>query len=305
MHQCKDGDEEVDAELENFEVQASHRSWSQLEVTSHNFPTDQNMPRIEIPVDVLLNILEYVDQADLATMCRVNKICCSCSQDILYRDIYVVNPKVQQTLAQSTHLARKVRLFSSCFPGPDLAMALRNMTSLRVLQLSSSFNVDIFDGCTFKLESFECTCLNYHSESFPRFLSSQPSLKYLTLLVHFKPTVSSLEATCLPNLTRINVTSSWLPYLIPGRPLNEVIVDGSTSYGCSIDFSIFALSTTPIQKLTIDHSCLYPTPVHLMASFLPSLTHFTLTAWKHGTSFKNEGVCRLPYINYWILSNIA
>jgi F-box domain len=266
------------------------------------------MARSEIPVDVLLNILEYVDQADLATMCRVNKICCSCSQDVLYRDISVVDPKrVQQTLAQSTHLARKVRLFSSYFAGSDsdLPMALRNMTSLRILQLSSTFNADILDGCTFKLESFECTYLENHDESFPKFLSSQPSLKYLTLSEHFKFTEWSLEATCLPNLTWINVKFSWLPYLIPGRPLNEVIVAGCPSYGDSIDFSIFALSTTPIQKLTIDHSCLPTTPVHLLASFLPSLTHFLLTAWKHHTFFKDEGVCRFPYINYWILSNIA
>jgi F-box domain len=256
MHQCKDGDEEVDAELENFEMQASHRSWSQLEVTSHNFQTNQNMPRSEIPVDVLLNILEYVGPADLATMCRVNKICCSCSQDVLYHDTHAespnaLSPKVLQTLetlAQSTHLARKVRLFSSDYAGSDLAMALRNMTFLRSLKLDCAFNVDIFNGCTFKLESFECARFESYDELFPKFLSSQPSLKYLTLSGHFKFTGWSLEATCLPNLTRINVKFSWLPYLIPGRPLNEVIVTGSPSYGDSIDFSIFALSTTPLKN---------------------------------------------------------
>ena len=59
--------------------------------------TPANMPRSEIPVDILLNILEYVDKAGLATICLLNKICCSCSQDLLYRDICVTTPKVQQT----------------------------------------------------------------------------------------------------------------------------------------------------------------------------------------------------------------
>src|ERR1700730_3857945 len=120
-------------------------------VTCHNFRCFRcDMPQNKIPVDVLLNILEYVDKAGLATMCRVNKICCSCSQNVLYRDIFFGIPKVQQTLAQSTHLARKVRLFITYYNSSDLAMALRNMTSLRILQLSNAFNADILDGCTFK-----------------------------------------------------------------------------------------------------------------------------------------------------------
>jgi F-box domain len=40
-----------------------------------------------IPVDVLLKILEHVGKADLVTLCQVNKICSSYSQDILYHEI--------------------------------------------------------------------------------------------------------------------------------------------------------------------------------------------------------------------------
>ena len=274
------------------------------QVTNHtNF---QTMPRNEIPVDVLRDIMDYVDKADLTILCRLNKICCSCSQDVLYRDISVKNlraSKVQQTLAQSAHLARRVHSFDSGYEDPDLAMALRNMTSLRILKLSFDMYMDILDGCTFKLDSFECRYVYDHDESFKRFLSSQPSLKYVTLPVYEGRTAStcphnysmlSLEATCLPNLTRICARLPWIPCLIPGRPLNEVIVDGYTLYDLSIDLSFFALSTTPIQKLTIDHSFLNPTPVNLLASFLPSLTHFTLKFWKRHTFTQNEGVCGLP-----------
>jgi hypothetical protein len=258
---------------------------------------------LPIPVDVLLNILEYVDKAGLATICRVNKICCSCSQDVLYRDIRAATPRVHQTLAQSTHLARRVRSFESRY-NADLATALRNMTSLRILKFWSAFDMNFLDGCTFKLDSFECGYVYDRNGSFQTFLSNQPSLKYVEFPNNLYIT---LEATCLPNVTRIRAMFDWLPHLIPGRPLNEVISDGYTKEH-SIDLSFFALSTTPIQKLAIDYSYLYSTPAHLLASFLPSLTHFTLTVRRHDAHaafFICEGVCGLQYINYWILSNVA
>jgi len=268
------------------------------------------MARSEIPVDVLLYILDYVDKAGLATMCRVNKICCSCSQDVLYRDIFVTfsRRQVQETLAQSIHLAKRVRSFSSRFTGSDLDITLRNMTSLRILKLLGKFRIDSLDGCTFKLDSFECRFLDKNEKSFPKFLNSQPSLKYVALPIFYPSKVpSSLEATCLPNLTRINAIFRWLPYLIPGRPLNEVISNGFTQLEHSIDLSFFALSTTPIQKLAIDYSYVYSTPVHLLASFLPSLTHFTLMVGRYYFFFEHELVCGLPwyYSNHWILSNMA
>jgi hypothetical protein len=258
-------------------------------VTCHNLC---DMPRSDIPVDVLRDILDYVDKRDLPNLCRVNKICCSCSQDVLYRDIYVKTPRVHQTLAQSTHLARRVRSFRSHLTG-FLAMALRNMTSLRILKLSSGICVDILDGCTFELDSFECSYVYDLNGSFQKFLDSQPSLKYVAFPMNLYPTLP-LEATYLPNLTRIKGTFSWLPNLIPGRPLNEISTDGCTSNKLTIDFSFFALSTTPIQKLSIDYSYLNSTPAHLLASFLPSLTHFTLTVLSRYTVFKNKGVCGLP-----------
>jgi hypothetical protein len=133
-------------------------------------------------------------------MYRVNKICCSCSQDVLYRDIQCDTRMfecIHRTLAQSTHLVRKVRLFGPRFSVSDLAMALRNMTSLRIMKLPNAFRMDILNGCTFKLDLFESTYLNDYVESIPKFISSQPSLKHMAL-VSFGSTVPSLEVTCLP-----------------------------------------------------------------------------------------------------------
>src|SRR5277367_6322140 len=94
-----------------------------------------------IPVDVLLEILGYVRKSDLATLCRVSKIFCSCSRDILYREIRYRDPRVIPTLAQSTDLARRVRSFEVIFSSPELPTALKNMSSLRMLNLGRVVDV--------------------------------------------------------------------------------------------------------------------------------------------------------------------
>src|SRR6202035_373263 len=127
-----------------------------FEVTPSLF--DATMP--SIPIDVLREILEHVDKNDLATLCRVSKIFCSCSQDVLYRKIIDCSKHVIQTLAHSTDLARRVRSFSHVSGCPELATALRNMSSLRSLDLDDIDDESILDGCTFKLESFACSSLN-------------------------------------------------------------------------------------------------------------------------------------------------
>src|ERR1700721_2933049 len=127
-----------------------------------------------IPIDVLREILEHVHKADLPTLCRVNKIFCSCSQDVLYREIYDGDKRVIQTLAKSTDLARRVRSFKTIHSPPELATALRNMSSLRRLDLLGSGDVSILDGCTFKLDSFVCDFP--YSKSLQKFLNSQPGL---------------------------------------------------------------------------------------------------------------------------------
>ena len=60
---------------------------------------------VSIPVDVLREILENLGRGDLTKICLVNKICCSCSQDVLYRDVSG-ETLLCRTLAQSTYLAR-------------------------------------------------------------------------------------------------------------------------------------------------------------------------------------------------------
>jgi F-box domain len=228
-----------------------------------------------IPIDVLREILEHVRKADLATLCRVSKIFCSCSQDVLYRKIEYRDARTItiQTLAQSTDLARRVRSFRTHYKYPELATALRNMSSLRRLNLKRIGDESILDGCTFKLDSFETT-LPY-SESLQQFINSQPSLTDITFFGDCDP-LTPFDERCLPNLTRVSARPSWLRMLIPGRPVREVTMRSSSSTD-SIDF--FTLSTTPIQKLKINFDILYSKPVTLLVSILPSLVHLELYSY--------------------------
>jgi hypothetical protein len=242
------------------------------------------MPSISI--DVLRLILEHVDKADLANICLLNKICCYCSQDFLYRDIrrdgFLSTAKVCQTLAESTHLARRVRSFEITnhdyiewreWQRWGLQKSLRNMIYLRSLRLFCYTDFSDVDGYTFELVSFASGY--FLPGPLLRFLHSQPSLTDVTLGVSASDD-PEFGATCLPNLTRVTARFSWLRQLIPNRPVNEVIAYGSMCDSDSADLSFFTLSTAPIRKLTIEYSYLYLTPVPLLASIFPSLTYLKM-----------------------------
>jgi hypothetical protein len=229
-----------------------------------------------IPIDILREILEHVRKADLATLCRVNKIFCSCSRDVLYREINFEAAHVIQTLAKSTDLARLVRSFKQYYLCLELATALRNMSSLRSLYLNGiDDDAFILDGCTFKLNSLSCSFP--YSESLQKFLNSQQSLTKLTIWSDYKP-LTPFDEGCLPNLTHIRAMPSWLSILIPGRPVREVFVLSHTNID-STDWGFFTLSTTPIQKLRIHFDMLYPKPISLLVSIFPSLVHLKLYAY--------------------------
>src|SRR6202034_3090193 len=188
-----------------------------------NFRWARTIIMPSIPVDVLREILEHVTKADLVTLCQVNKICCSCSQDVLYRNISVHDPGITQILARSTDLAKRVRSFESYsddHPPQELSMALKNMSSLRHLALELGYHATILDGCTFHLDTFRCPF--YYNEALRKFLDSQPSLTYVYFEAGLDDSIP-FEQTLLPNLTRVGTDyHEWLPILIPGRPVRSI-----------------------------------------------------------------------------------
>jgi hypothetical protein len=232
-----------------------------------------------IPVDVLREILEHLRKADLTTLCRVNKICCSCAQDVLYREIEYEVEDVIHTLARSIDLARRVRSFHTSGDYPELATALRNMSSLRRLGYDGfSDDASILDGCTFKLDSFKTTFP--YSESLQNFLNSQSSLTKFTIYDGVVRHPPPFKETFLPNLTRVRAAPCWVHMLIPGRPVRDVEVFEPGEKEDPIDFSIFTFSTAPIRKLQISYHALYPTPGSRLASIFPSLEHLAIETRK-------------------------
>jgi hypothetical protein len=153
--------------------------------------------------------------------------------------------EVYRTLAESTHLARKVCTFNSRFDDPDLATALRNMTSLRILTLSITLYSDIFEGYTFKIDSFTWSYPN--NKYLRKFLSSQPSLK--NVVFDTDPGFQLLEAMCLPGLpTRFPGSSTSFM----ADPLARSLWLEIFSHERSIDLSFFTLGT-PQSRSMIDY----------------------------------------------------
>ena len=249
----------------------------------------------KLSIEVLQMILENVNGADLPTVCQVNKICCACAQDILYRNINVLpitSLKIIRTLARSPHLSRRVRSFSvthvyKVSQRKKVAKALQNMSSLRslTLRINPDPYISILDAYTFKLDSFFIE-LNpdgdeppLHPDGFEpliKFLNSQPSIKRLELWSYEVDNIK-VEATCLPNLTWVCAPLPWLRYLIPNRPVSEVnIREHSLEHE---DLNFFTLSAAPIQKLTMRNGWLYPKPVKHIASAFPSLVHLSMNMY--------------------------
>jgi hypothetical protein len=251
---------------------------------------------LSIPIDILWLILKHVDKATLVKMCKLNKICCSCSQDVLYRDIRVdrlpEGTLVFHTLAQSTHLARRVRSFELTihmdWEQCNFRKSLQNMTCLRILRIYSNIDFSVLEGCTFKLLSF--TCSFFKDQALNRFLLKQSSIADLEAYFSTLYDWPELGVTFLPNLTRVVAPFTKLPLLVSNRPVKEV-----SALGYNIeddDLSFLTLSAIPIQKLTVEHMYLYPKPGQFLASLVPSLTHLGL---KTNHVHFNNIVCERPF----------
>jgi hypothetical protein len=237
-----------------------------------------------IPVDILRLILDHVDKPDLLNICLLNKTCCSCSQDVLYRDIQLdklrASKQVCQTLAQSTHLARRVRSFhisglNDLSDQPELPTLFQNMIFLRSLSLSVFTDAFSFlSGCSFKLVSFSCDY--FYFEPLHHFLLNQPSLTDAGLGIFTdKHDPVEFGVTFLPNVTRVTTNFAWLAQIIPDRPVSEVNCTGYANLD-PVDLTFFTRSAAPIKKISINHTYLYPKSGQLLASIFPSLTHLNI-----------------------------
>jgi hypothetical protein len=94
---------------------------------------------------------------------------------------------------------------------PRTSSSLRNMSSLRRLNLEGVDDASILDGCTFKPDSFDAPFP--YSESLQKFLSGRPRLTNIAFDGDYEyfPT---FDERCLPDLTCVMARPSWLGLLI-------------------------------------------------------------------------------------------
>lgn len=164
------------------------------------------------------------------------------ASDFLYRDISTVtgNPNVLsvcRTSTQSPDLAARVQRFEVSRPATepfiqmdpdfvpigDVLLCPPNLRSL-TLKVSRPCSY-ILAGCTFKIEEFTYFLVCNHS--FVYFLNGQPQSMAISLS---RPRDGlNIPPTCVPKLTKIHATISWLAELTPGHPVKEVIFEGGFS----------------------------------------------------------------------------
>jgi hypothetical protein len=252
--------------------------------------------RSQIPVDIMRIILDNLDKSDLATVCRLNKICCALAQPVLFRDIRIQLCGIEdfdkrvfalcETLSQSPHLARCVRSFSARVYdkyiqlGTRIAETLEFLPSLRHLGLHTyrDFTQQL-NGRTFsfKLESFTFYSCDADLRNF---LNSQPSLTTVDIRFQQYYPRLELETKCLPNLNQVTADFIDAEKIIPGRPVSEITCIGAPRHIDNITLDFFTLSTAPIRILTIDYRFLYQgAKFGQLRALFPSLVHLTLTSY--------------------------
>ena len=175
--------------------------------------------RSQIPIDIMLDILDNLDKSDIATMCRLNKLCCAFSQPVLFRDIRIQFSDTAdidrghsvkhdrgfalcETLSRSPHLARCVRSFSVRIYETSMRFAakivetLEFLPSLRHLGLYVYFNFTrLLEGRTFsfKLESFTFNLSYDTNPRYPDFLNSQTSLTAVKILLNSQTSLTTVD----------------------------------------------------------------------------------------------------------------
>jgi hypothetical protein len=208
--------------------------------------------RSQIPVDIVLIILDNLDKSDIATMCRLNKHFCAFSQPILFRDIRIHIRGIEdlyeglsikhdrglalcETLSQSPHLARCVRSFSVRVIELYTTIATKIVETLEILPSLRHLGLNVYDDFnhllkgrtfSFKLESFS---FNLSYDTYLRdFLNSQPSLTTVDICfpASWENPRLEFDRRCLPNLTRVTTLFIDAEEIIRGRPVSEITCIG-------------------------------------------------------------------------------
>jgi hypothetical protein len=152
------------------------------------------VPKLDMsstPIDVLKLIPDHIDKEAPPPSIGSTKPAILYRRISYYCDLRIgrlhwgSEAQVYQMLAQSTHLARRVRSFNirRNSDDPNIHGALQNMINLRRLSLCHYYNFNLLVGCTFTLVSFTCRSI-LEFQLLHQFLLTQPSLTSFSLEIY-------------------------------------------------------------------------------------------------------------------------
>jgi len=243
------------------------------------------MSPLHLSLDVLLEILCYVDRPHLAALCRVNQVLHDVASDMLYRKIEGPTNFVPLclNLCAYPHLAGRVRHFeintyqcSRRLPQTYALFAntLRRLPNLRSLVLREPAPLSwMLKECSFMLQSFYCA---FECDlNLVHFLESQTELQEVTLCSPLDAGFC-IPSTALPKLVKASAPSSWLNKIVPGRPVRTVIFRDRES--AMVDLTFLSFSTVGIQKLVASASSFRDIPHAQIRHYFPALLDLTMVA---------------------------
>jgi len=241
------------------------------------------MSPLRLSLDVLLEILRYVDRPHLAALCRVNQVLHDVASDMLYRKIEGPSDFVPLcvNLWAYPHLASRVRHFeinidqrSRRLPQTYALFAntLQRLPNLRSLVLRETGSLSwMLKECSFMLQSFYCA---FECDlNLVHFLESQTELQEVTLCLPLN-TEFCIPSTALPKLVKASAPSSWLNKIVPGRPIRTVIFRDRES--AMVDLTFLSFSTVGIQKLVASASSFRDIPHTQIRHYFPALLDLTI-----------------------------
>jgi hypothetical protein len=238
-----------------------------------------------ISLDILLEILSYVDTCDLPAICRLNKATSAFAQDALYREIKHRNAlDACITISNNPVLATRVRSLDLTLIATSrsdlchkaISTALRKSVNLRALSIRfGPTGSSVLRRCTAKLVSFQCGF--FCNDDVVSFLNRQTELREITLsLPHSNEARHFVDKNALPHLKKLSAPLSWARKLVPGRPTDNITIRGYSWDPSDVDLDFLAFSTSSVRDLELDHSFLYNKSLSKMTTIFPAITNLKL-----------------------------
>ncbi|KAK7032762.1 hypothetical protein R3P38DRAFT_770396 [Favolaschia claudopus] len=244
-----------------------------------------------IPLDVLLEILPFVDRVDLPAMARSNRYLSHYALDQIYG--HIASKHMQAACLSTTSnpaLAQRVKFLelNRAVHGlqlqailPFVRDALRVCSNLQTLKLDVDGNHSWVlptgpERGVFKLRAFSCA--TFITQDLLEFLRDQDELEDISFSHSYLFTAERgpPRPWRFPLLKKFEGPMSWIDTIVPNHPVSNITVS-YVKAGAASSLAALELTTVPIRHLQIPLHALQDRDLEGLGALFPSLEVLILT----------------------------